>query len=77
MIYMPMVIEAAFTMLACARIGAIHTVVFGGFASNELANRIDDSLPKLIVVSSMGLEPKKEIHYVPIVEEALTMCKKV
>lgn len=58
---MPMVVEAAITMLACARIGAIHTVVFGGFASNELANRIDDADPVLIVVSSMGLEPNKEI----------------
>ena len=75
LIYMPMVVEAAITMLACARIGAIHTVVFGGFASNELANRIDDADPALIVVSSMGLEPKKEIHYVPIVEEALKLSK--
>lgn len=75
LIYMPMVVEAAITMLACARIGAIHTVVFGGFASNELANRIDDADPSLIVVSSMGLEPKKEIHYVPIVEEALKLSK--
>lgn len=76
LIYMPMVVEAAITMLACARIGAIHTVVFGGFASKELANRIDDADPALIVVSSMGLEPKKVIRYVPIVEEALLMCKK-
>lgn len=77
LIYMPMVVEAAVTMLACARIGAIHTVVFGGFASNELANRIDDADPALIVVSSMGLEPNKEIEYVTIVEDALRQCKKV
>lgn len=77
LIYMPMVVEAAITMLACARIGAIHTVVFGGFASSELANRIDDSDPKLIVVSSMGLEPNKEIPYVPIVEDALKQLQKV
>lgn len=65
---MPMVVEAAITMLACARIGAIHTVVFGGFAANELANRIDDCTPKLIVSSSMGIEPGKQIKYVPILE---------
>jgi len=56
---MPMVVEAAVAMLACARIGAIHSVVFGGFASKELANRIDDCDPKLIVTSSCGLEPGK------------------
>jgi len=65
---MPMVIEAAVAMLACARIGAIHSVVFGGFAAKELANRIDDCNPKLIVVSSCGIEPNKNIPYVPIVE---------
>ena len=76
-IYMPMVVEAAIAMLACARIGAIHSVVFGGFAAKELANRIDDCHPKLIIVSSCGIEPGKNIKYVPIVEQALGYCKKV
>lgn len=76
-IYMPMVIEAAIAMLACARIGAIHSVVFGGFAAKELANRIDDCHPKLIIVSSCGIEPGKHIKYVPIVEQALGFCTKV
>ena len=74
---MPMTVEAAIAMLACARIGAIHSVVFGGFAAKELANRIDDCNPKLLVVSSCGIEPGKNIFYVPIVEEALTHCKKI
>jgi len=65
---MPMVIEAAIAMLACARIGAIHSVVFGGFAAKELANRIDDCNPKLIITASCGIEPSKYIKYVPIVE---------
>lgn len=76
-IYMPMVVEAAIAMLACARIGAIHSVVFGGFAAKELANRIDDCNPKLIIVSSCGIEPGKNIKYVPIVEQALGYCNKV
>lgn len=77
LIYMPMVPSAAFAMLACARIGAIHSVVFGGFAAKELANRIDDCLPKLIVTCSAGLEPKKVIKYAPIVDEALSMTTKL
>lgn len=72
LLYMPMIIESAFTMLACARIGAIHSVVFGGFAPKELANRIDDCKPSLIVTSSCGIEPGKHLKYPPIVEEALT-----
>lgn len=76
-IYMPMVIEAAFAMLACARLGATHSVVFGGFAAKELANRIDDCTPKLIITSSCGIEPGKHIKYVPIVEEALSLCVKL
>ena len=68
LIYCPMVPPAAFAMLACARIGAIHSVVFGGFAAKELANRIDDCLPKLIFTCSAGLEPKKVIKYAPIVD---------
>ena len=77
LIYMPMVIEGAFAMLACARIGAIHSVVFGGFSPKELANRIDDCQPKLIVLASFGIEPSKHIAYPPIVEEALKYCEKI
>jgi len=76
-IYMPMIIESAFAMLACARIGAIHSVVFGGFSAKELANRIDDCSPKLVILSSSGIEPGKVIKYVPIVEEALRLCVKL
>ncbi len=72
---MPMVVEAAIAMLACARIGVIHSVVFGGFAAKELANRVDDCSPKLLVIASCGIEPGKNILYVPIVEEAITFCK--
>jgi len=75
LIYMPMVVESAVAMLACARIGAIHSVVFGGFAAKELASRIDDCSPKLIVISSCGIEPGKYIRYGPIVEEALGYCE--
>jgi propionyl-CoA synthetase len=71
LIYMPMVPVAAFAMLACARIGAIHSVVFGGFAAKELAGRIDDCKPKLIITCSAGLEPGKVINYAPIVDHAL------
>jgi propionyl-CoA synthetase len=74
---MPMVPSAAFAMLACARIGAIHSVVFGGFAAKELANRIDDCLPKLIITCSAGLEPNKIIKYAPIVDEALKLTTKL
>jgi len=68
---MPMVPQAAFAMLACARLGAIHSVVFGGFAAKELASRVDDCTPKLIITCSVGLEPNKVINYTPIVDEAL------
>ena len=71
-IYMPMIVESCFTMLACARIGAIHSVVFGGFSPKELANRIDNCEPKLIITGSMGIEPNKHIPYTPIIDEALT-----
>lgn len=70
-IYMPMIVESCFTMLACARIGAIHSVVFGGFSPKELANRIDNCEPKLIITGSMGIEPNKHIPYTPIIDEAL------
>ena len=74
---MPMIIESAFAMLACARLGATHSVVFGGFSAKELANRIDDCLPKMIITSSAGIEPNKIIRYIPIVEEALSLCIKL
>ena len=70
-IYMPMVTEAAIGMLACARIGAIHSVVFGGFAAKELATRIDDAEPKLILAASCGIEFDKVIPYKPLIEEAI------
>ena len=76
-IYMPMVIEAAFAMLACARLGVTHSVVFGGFAAKELAERIDDCMPKLIITASCGIEPNKHIKYAPIVDEALGHCEKL
>ena len=74
---MPMIPQGAFAMLACARIGAIHSVVFGGFAAKELASRIDDLDPKLIITASTGIEPNKKISYAPIIDEALAICSKV
>jgi propionyl-CoA synthetase len=76
-IYMPMVPETAFAMLACARLGATHAVVFGGFAASELATRIDHCLPKMIITASMGIEPKRTIEYLPIVDEALSLCTRI
>ena len=70
-IYMPMVPEAIVAMLACARIGAIHSVVFGGFAANELAVRIDDSQPKAILAASCGIEPGRIIAYKPLIDSAI------
>ncbi len=70
-IYMPMVPEALVAMLACARLGAIHSVVFGGFAAHELAVRIDDCAPKAIVAASCGLEPGRVVHYKPLVDAAI------
>jgi len=72
-IYMPMVPEAAFAMLACARIGAIHSVVFGGFAAAELATRIDDAEPKVIISASCGIEPGRIIAYKPLLDEAIEL----
>ena len=72
-IYMPMVPEAAITMLACARIGAIHSVVFGGFAAAELAKRIEDATPAVIVAASCGLEPGRVVAYKPLLDAALGM----
>lgn len=74
-IYMPMVAEAAFAMLACARLGAIHSVVFGGFASRELAARIDDAAPKLIISASCGLEPGRVIAYKPLLDGAIELAR--
>ncbi len=70
-IYMPLVPEATFAMLACARLGAIHSVVFGGFAAHELAIRIDDATPKVILTASAGLEFDKIIEYKPIIDRAI------
>jgi acyl-coenzyme A synthetase/AMP-(fatty) acid ligase len=70
-IYMPMVPEAAIAMLACARIGAVHSVVFGGFAANELAVRIDDCKPKAIVSASCGIEPNRVVEYKPLLDAAI------
>lgn len=77
LLYMPMMPVSAFFMLACARIGAIHSVVFGGFAAKELANRIDDCTPKVIITASCGIEPGKVIKYIPIVDEALSLTTKI
>ena len=73
-IYMPMIPESVVAMLACGRIGAIHSVVFGGFASNELASRIDDSKSKLLVTASCGFEPGRTVEYKPLVDEALKLA---
>jgi propionyl-CoA synthetase len=74
-IYMPMVSEAVIAMLACARIGAIHSVVFGGFAPNELAKRIDDAQPKLILSASCGIEVNRVIPYKPLLDQAIEVAR--
>src|SRR5437762_10619370 len=74
-IYMPMVPEALIAMLACARIGAIHSVVFGGFAANELATRLDDAKPKVIVSASCGIEPGRLVEYKPLLDAAIAMAE--
>ncbi len=76
LIYMPMIAEAAFAMLACARIGAIHSVVFGGFASGSLATRIDDAEPKLIVSSEAGMRGGKAVPYKHLLDEAIDLATK-
>ena len=73
-IYMPMVPEGIISMLACARIGAIHSVVFGGFAANELAVRIDDAKPKAILAASCGLEPNRIVEYKPLIDQAIELA---
>jgi propionyl-CoA synthetase len=73
-IYMPMVPEAVMAMLACARIGAIHSVVFGGFAANELASRIADCRPKLVIAASCGIEPGRVVEYKPLLDRAIELA---
>jgi propionyl-CoA synthetase len=75
LIYMPMVSEAAIAMLACARLGAPHSVVFGGFAANELATRIDDATPKLIVSASCGIEVNRIVEYKPLLDRAIEIAR--
>jgi propionyl-CoA synthetase len=74
-IYMPMIPETVFAMLACARLGAIHSVVFGGFAALELAKRIDDATPRLLLTASCGIEGARTIAYKPLVDEALELAQ--
>lgn len=74
-IYMPMILQAPIAMLACARIGAIHSVVFGGFAANELAIRIDDIQAKMVITASCGIEVDKIIAYKPLVDEAIELAQ--
>ncbi len=74
-IYMPMVPEAVITMLACARLGAVHSVVFGGFAAHELATRIDDARPAVVVSASCGVEPTRIVEYKPMLDAALEMAE--
>ena len=74
-IYMPMIPEALVAMLACTRIGAIHSVVFGGFAANELAVRIDDATPKAIIAGSCGIEPSRIIEYKPLLDDAIELAR--
>ncbi len=72
-VYMPMIPQAAMAMLACARLGAVHSVVFGGFAASELATRIDDAQPKAILTASCGLEPGRTVAYKPLLDEAIEL----
>jgi propionyl-CoA synthetase len=75
LIYMPMIPEAMVAMLACARIGAVHSVVFGGFAAKELATRIDDAEPKVVLTASCGIEPGRIVEYKPLLELAIGLSK--
>ena len=74
-IYMPMIPEAVMAMLACARLGAVHSVVFGGFAANELATRIDDCSPRLVLTASCGIEPGRIVHYKPLLDQAIELAQ--
>src|SRR4051812_42895254 len=73
-LYLPMIPEAAIAMLACARLGAIHSVVFGGFAAPELATRIDDATPKVILSASCGIEPNRTVAYKPLLDRAIELA---
>ncbi len=73
---MPMTIESVIAVLACARIGAVHVVVFGGFYAKELANRISDCAPKLVICANAGKEPNRVINYLNIVRESLKICRR-
>ncbi|HNF06122.1 MAG TPA: propionyl-CoA synthetase [Mycobacterium sp.] len=73
-VYMPMIPEAVITMLVCARLGAVHSVVFGGFAPHELAVRIDDVRPAVVVTASCGIEPTRIVEYMPMIEDAIAMA---
>jgi len=75
LIYMPMIPEAIVGVLACARLGAVHSVVFGGFAAKELAVRIDDCQPKLILTASCGIEPARVVEYKPLLDSAIELAK--
>eukprot|EP00040_Diaphanoeca_grandis_P034668 m.216071 g.216071 ORF g.216071 m.216071 type:complete len:686 (+) comp33202_c5_seq9:146-2203(+) len=75
LLYMPMIPEAIISMLACARLGAVHNVVFGGFAANQLANRIDDSKPRVIVSASCGLEPNRVVPYKKLLDDAIDISE--
>jgi propionyl-CoA synthetase len=75
LVYMPMIPEAVVAMLACARIGAVHSVVFGGFAANELATRIDDARPKVVLAASCGVEPSRVVEYKPLLDRALELAE--
>src|ERR687897_2077812 len=74
-IYMPMMVEAVFAMLACVRLGAIHSIVFGGFAAGNLATRIDDAKPKIMVTANAGMRGGNVIEYRPLVDEALELAE--
>ena len=74
-LYLPMIPEAAIAMLACARLGAVHSVVFGGFAAPELATRIDDAKPKLIISASCGIEPGRIVAYKPLLDAAIARAR--
>lgn len=74
-IYMPMIPQAVIAMLACARLGAIHSVVFGGFAAQELARRIEHAEPRVVVTASCGLEPSRLVYYKPLLDEAIRLSK--
>lgn len=75
LLYMPMIPETIVAMLGCARLGAVHSVVFGGFAAGELASRIDDATPTVVITASCGIEPTHLVEYLPLLDEALSMAE--